>query len=47
MIRRRIWIYKRLIRCYIRTPLAWIRERRELAAKFDNLTDPGLLDRIK
>ena len=47
MIGRRVWIYKRLIRCYIRTALAPLRARRELAAKFDNLTDPGLLDRIK
>ncbi len=47
MIRRRAWIYRRLIRCYIRTARAFFTERRELAAKFDNLTDPGLLDRIK
>ena len=46
-MKRRAWIYRRLIRCWLRTPGAWIRERRELAAKFDGLTDPGLLDRIK
>jgi hypothetical protein len=39
-MKRRIWIYKRLIR-------NWYRQRRELAAKLDALTDPGLLDRMK
>lgn len=39
-MKRRIWLYKRLIR-------NWIRSRRELRDKLDNLTDYGLLDRIK
>lgn len=39
-MKRRIWLYKRLIR-------NWIRSRRELRDKLDNLTDHGLLDRIK
>lgn len=50
MIRRRIWIYKKLIRCYLRTPAAWIQERRRdrlTVAALEGLTDPGLLDRIK
>lgn len=40
MIRRKIFIYRHLIR-------NWIRTRRELHRKLDALTDPGLLDRIK
>jgi hypothetical protein len=39
-MKRRLWIYRKLIR-------NWIRERRELRDKLEGLTDPGLLDRIK
>lgn len=46
-MKRRAWVYRRLIRCYFRTVRAAILERRELTRKLDNLTDPGLLDRIK
>lgn len=46
-MKRRAWIYKRLIRCYIRTIFEPLRARRELSRKLDALTDPGLLDRIK
>lgn len=46
-MKRRLWIYRRLIRCWLRTPAAWIQERRELSAKLEGLTDPGYLDRIQ
>ena len=39
-MKRRLWIYRKLIRNAIR-------QRRELRDKLDNLTDYGLLDRIK
>jgi len=39
-MKRKIWLYKKLIR-------NWIRSRRELRDKLEALTDPGFLDRIK
>ena len=42
MIRRRLWIYRRIVR-------NWYRERTgyATACQLEGLTDPGLLDRIK
>lgn len=42
MIRRRLWIYRRLLRNWYRTRYG----SDATAAQLEGLTDPGLLDRI-